>query len=172
MPDTPLRNLDPVALARDTVQTALDRAHTMVMAIEVGATISIKVHAPHEATPLGHAIQCLTRYAQTGAPLDAPLSEYCITLVAVCSEEIDDSQSREPKTDLGRIIAAAQARDDAERGEPVRIVGLACLGDVIPRYVRRLSETGELRESERGYVRSDDARRWLSARGIVVERRR
>jgi len=168
---TPLRSLDPLMLARETVRAVEDRIHALALAIDPRASCALTLDIPPEATVLGHSVQALARYVQTGAPLDGPLSEYFISLVGSCDAELDDSQSKEPSTDLGRIIAAAQARDDAERGEPVRVVGLACLGDVIPRYVRRLAETGELREAERGYVRADDARRWLVARGIVIERR-
>ena len=71
MTRTPLRSLDPVALARDTVQEAIDRVHSLAQAIHVAITCGIDLDVPNEATTLGHAVQCLTRYAQTGAPLDA-----------------------------------------------------------------------------------------------------
>jgi len=172
---TPLRSIDPVTLARETVQEAIDRAHSLIMAVEPTWVQRVEYgerEVPYEASALGHAVQCLTRYAQTGAPLDAPLSEYLITLVGGAESALDDSQTKEPSTDLARIIAAAQARDDAERGDPVRAVGLACLGDVHPVRVRQLVEGGELRAAERGYVRADDARRWLAARGVEVQRRK
>lgn len=172
MTRTTLRSLDPIALARETVQEAIDRVHSLAQAIHVAITCGIDIDVPNEATTLGHAVQCLTRYAQTGAPLAAPLSEYLITLVGAATEALDESQTKEPSSDLARVLAAAQARDDAERGEPVRAVGLACLGDVHPVRVRQLVEGGELRAAERGYVRADDARRWLASRGVEVERRK
>ena len=172
MTRTPLRSLDPVTVARETVQEAIDRVHGLAMGIHVAIRCGIDLDVPNEATTLGHAVQCLVRYVQTGAPLDAPLSEYLITLAGGAPEAVDDSQNKEPSTDLGRVLAAAQARDDAERGEPVRAVGLACLGDVHPVRVRQLVEGKELRAAERGYVRADDARRWLAARGVEVIRRR
>lgn len=165
----PIDTIDPVTLARETVRAAADRVRALAMAIDVRVKCALTYDMPDELTTLGHAVQCLVRYARDGAALDAPLSEYLISVVS-CEDEINDAQTKDPKTPLGQIIAAAQARDDAERGEPVRMVGLACLAGVAPSRVGQLVAGGELRQSERGYVRADDARRWLGARGVVVER--
>lgn len=169
-----LRQIDPLTLARETVQAAVDRVHSLAMAIEIGVTARLNFFGVSpEATTLGHAVRALTLYAQHGTPLDAPVQEYCITLIGVADEALDDATSPDVSTPLGLVVAAALCREDLEHGKPVRTTWLSALGGVTPGRVKQLVGTEALRVVVRSgdhYVHADDARRWLGGRGIVVER--
>ena len=163
-----LSTIDPAKLARDTVRDAIDRIHGMLFALAPQATYRLELDDREpESTTVGHAVASLVLYAQGRARLDADVHEYCITLIPVAGDALDDSGTPDPMTPLGLVVAAALARERIEGGSPVSTTQLAILGDVTPGRVRQLVASGELVAPD-GQVMPTEARRWLGARGVVL----
>ena len=172
-----LREFDPATLARETVHAALDRIRATAMGIDPRLSVRVERDGkPWDGTgltTLGHAVQTLTIYAQTGAPLEASVHKYCVTLVGVADDALDDASRPDTTTDLGIVIAAALCRESLEQGQPVRTGWLAALAGVTIGRVQQLVTSGDMRATVKGgdnYVRADDARRWLGGRGVEVQR--
>lgn len=176
-----LADIDPAELARTTIREALDAIHSQLFGLVVPFADYRIVDGngkPIDAENLsgsmvGHASGALTHYAQTGAALDAPVQEYCITLIPVAGDALDDSGTPDPSTPLGLVVAAATAREGLAAGRPVTTARLAILGGVTQARIRQLVAAGELdakldRSTDRDtlLVRAEDAIRWLSARGV------
>lgn len=178
-----LDDIDPAELARTTIREALDAIHSQLFGLVPFADYRIvdgdgkPIDTGHvqnlAGSTVGHAVVELARYAQTGAPLDAPVQEYCITLIPVAGGALDDSGTPDPSTPLGLVVAAATARESLAAGHPVTTARLAILGGVTQARVRQLVSAGELdakldRTTDRDtlLVRAADAIRWLSGRGV------
>lgn len=173
-----LADIDPAELARTTIREALDAIHSQLFGLVPFADYRIvdgggqPVDVENLAgSTVGHAVVDLTRYAQTGAALDAPVQEYCITLIPVAGDALDDSGKPDPSTPLGLVVAAATAREDLAAGRPVTTARLAILGGVSQARVRQLVAAGELgakldasTDRDTLLVRAEDALRWLSTR--------
>lgn len=168
-----IADIDPAALARDTLSAALHRVNRTLFAIApmsayrltngAGKTLDV-TKAPDSSTG-GEAIVRLVRYAQTGAELDAPVQEYAITLMDFAGDALDDAADPSPATPLGAVLAAALGREAIGEGIAVTTTQLALLAGVTPQYVRRMVSTGELRAAGSA-VSAKDARQWLSGRGV------
>lgn len=167
-----LNEIDGNALARDVLGDALARVGRILFAV---APHSSYVVTNSEGRPLdttspsssvaGEAVLALTRYAQTGAGLDAPVQEYCISLIPVAPEALDDSGEPDPKTPLGLVVTAAIARERISEGLPVSTSALAHLASVTPGYIRQLVANQEL-PATKNEIAAKDAARWLGARGV------
>lgn len=168
-----LADIDPRELARSTVREALDRVHRVLFELAPLADYRIVDGGGKPIDPeniagsnVGEAVLALTRYAQTGAPLDAPVQEYCITLIPIAPDALDDSGSPDPSTPLGLVVSAAIAREDLSQGRGISTTRLAALGGVSDSRVRQLVVAGDLNVDKAHDVRPKDAVRWLAARGV------
>lgn len=168
-----LSEIDGAALARATMQEALDRVHSILFAL---VPLSSYALTGQNGKPLnldnlagsivGDAVASLTRYAQTGTGIDAPVEEYCISLIPVAGSALDDSGEPEPSTELGLVVAAAQARERLQEGMSISTTSLAHLASVTPGFVRQLVAKGELVKVD-GEIQAEDAVRFLGARGVA-----
>jgi hypothetical protein len=168
-----LSEIDGQALARDTLQTALAQVDRILFGI---APFSSYVVTDLDGKPIradnvagsvaGDAVLSLVRYAQTGVGLDAPVSEYCISLIPVAPEALDDSGEPDLKTPLGLVVTAAIARERIVDGLSVSTSSLGILASVTPGYIRQLVANGEL-PATRNEIAATDAARWLWARGVA-----
>lgn len=168
-----LNEIDGNALARDVLGDALARVGRILFAV---APHSSYVVTNSEGRPIdttspsssvaGEAVLALTRYAQTGAGLDAPVQEYCISLIPVAPEALDEQGEPDPKTPLGLAVSAADARERIGNGGAVTTSQLAHLASVTPGYIRQLVANGEL-PATRNEIAATDAARWLGARGVA-----
>ena len=168
-----LADIDARTLARDTLQEALAQVDRILFGI---APFSSYVVTDTDGKPLradnvegsvaGDAVLALVRYAQTGAGMDAPVSEYGISLIPVAPDALDESCEPDPKTPLGLVVTAALARERIGEGGSVTTSQLAHLASVTPGYIRQLVAKGEL-EAEDNEIGASAAKRFLSARGVA-----
>ena len=97
-----LSEINAEELARDTVTEAFLRAQSILNAIDIGMMFVAEHDGEQfvaidpaerskrwQGTIVGHAAYCLTRYAQTGEPLDASVQEYCISLINAADEALE-----------------------------------------------------------------------------------
>jgi len=180
-----LADIDAEQLARDQLAAALGRVQSALTGLDCGGYEVYRVNdgPPRPAvydgsdwahTTAGHAVYCLTRYAQRGDPLDADVHEYLVSLIPLDAPEIDDLSS-DVDGPLALVCQAALAREAIDGGHRVGTVWLAALAGVTPLRVRQLAAAGEIAaqlvESDRGReryeVKAAEARRWLSARGVL-----
>lgn len=169
-----IAELDAQTLAREVVRDAMHRVTRTLLA--VAPMGDYRLTGPDQQ-PLdtdnvtlstgGEAIVRLVEYAQRGAPLDASVQEYAITLMDFAGDALDDATSPSPTTPLGAVLGAALGREDLESGRPISNTRLAILAGVSPQYIRKLVAAGEL-TSKDSEVKAKEAKRWLSARGIEV----
>lgn len=177
-PTTALRlaDIDPAAFGAEVERLVTDHATTLLMAVSIDATWQL----PEHAGQLRHEATMLAAYAQRGLVGDwAHHGNAADALVAVCAalytcagrrHEIGgpDDVDVDPTDQLGIVILAAQARIRIDQKEPVPVRELACLAGVDPNHVRLLGRQGELAVVD-GAVAAKVARRWLGARGVMVE---
>lgn len=167
-----LSKIDGLELARSTVQEALANVHRILHGL---APFSLFAVVGEDGKPIdvtnvagsvaGSAVVVLTRYAQTGAGLDAPVQEYCISLIPVAPEALDEQGDPDPKTPLGLVVTAAIARERIVDGLSVSTSALAILAGVTPGYIRQLVANQEL-PATKNEIAAKDAARWLGARGV------
>ena len=169
-----IAELDAKTLAREVIQDALARVNRTLFA--VAPMSDYRLTGPdHRAIDTenvtistgGEAIVRLVEYAQRGAPIDASVQEYAITLMDFAGDALDDATSPSPTTPLGAVLSAALGREALEAGRPISTTRLAILAGVSPQYVRKLVSSGELVASE-SEVKAKEAKRWLAARGVQV----
>lgn len=138
---------------------------------------SVDADASLRATQIYLTVRDLAAYALEGAPLDAPVHEYLVSLIPLWSAvygegttEIDGIVEREPTTDLGRVIALAVAREAIDDGRPITTYQLATLAGITVQHARRLVAGGELGKpgvgghGEGHVIGAADARAWLASR--------
>lgn len=167
-----LSDIDGAELARATMDEALNRVHSILFALAPHASYSVTTPDGKPLTSdnihgsvVGDAVASLTRYAQTGVGIDAPVEEYCISLIPVADGALDDSGEPEPSTELGLVVAAAQARERLSDGYSISTTSLAHLASVTPGFIRQLVAKNELVKVD-GEIQAEDAVRFLSARGV------
>lgn len=182
-----LLEIDAVALAEESITDALERAERILFGLDVGR-YCVAVDDPGQdgkprlrpvdhrteakrwqGSVLGHAVYALARYAQHGAPLDAPVEEYLITLLGAHVEAVDEDLDEDPSSDLGVVVRAALAREAVERGLRVGTARLATLAGLTQGRIRQLVTAGELQATKEGgdlSIAARDARQWLGARGV------
>lgn len=176
-----LSEIDPQTLAVETLRRAYDDAHRVLMELSPmsvvdpitsgGASLWAAVEASPTSSVAGHAIVALTHYAQSGAPLDADVHEYCVSLIPVAGEALDDVSEPDPRTPLGLVVSAALAREAIDRGLSVPLPRLGHLAGIGGSGMRMLVQRGELARDEDDRIAAADARRWLDARGVPGYRR-
>jgi hypothetical protein len=169
-----LHDIDGYALARQTVDDAIGEIHTRLIALVPMADYRLTLSDGRALSSasiglfgVAEAVMRLTAYAQRGEPLDASVQEYCITLIPVASDALDDSGEPDPSTDLGLVVSCALAREELAAGRPVSTTRLAALGGVTAGRVRQLVAAGDLAVGKDDKVRARDALRWLSGRGVL-----
>jgi len=181
-----LADIDATALAGWAITDALERAERILFGLDVGRYV-VAVdeerngkralrpvdHAAEAArwqgSVLGHAVYCLTRYAQVGEALDAPVQEYLISLVSGHVEAVDEDLSEDPSSDLGTVVRAALGREAIEQGRPVGTAWLATLAGLTEARIRQLVAAGELEATKLARdlsITATEARRCLSGRGV------
>jgi len=182
MTDETLHEIDALGLARETVRDAWKRIFVLARDIDPSWEAAI-LSLPNqrgradEDTVLGKAVRALTLYAQdSSSPPGSHVAaaerlEHLLSVTAVCTWAVSPTGQPQLGTPLGLVIAAAVTREGLEQGKPVRATWLAALAGCSHVRIKQLVQDGTLRSSGRGLVRADDARRWLAARGIKVERR-
>lgn len=181
-----LTDLDPQSVADEVAGWV--RAHIYRLAFPMTAPIQL------DLLDLRHAVAELTAYAQHGPPhcedAGGP-AEYVQTVVealysaahpdvygyveTVWQRAGDDGEQHA----IDVVLLAATGRERIERGlEAVSLPELAALAGVSVKTLRNLGSRGELAITggERGVrgssgVQPDEARRWLSGRGVEVGRR-
>jgi hypothetical protein len=144
----------------------------------------VRVPMPSPLGDLAHSLRALTAYAQTGAPLDAVVMEYALSIGPIMYGSAHDLAQgtwgdgdmmgeAEPDSPWGVVLVAAVAREKiASAGVPVTTHELAVLGSLSHVRMRQLVEAREVTPSdERGHrgaalVDAHEARRWLAARGV------
>ncbi len=168
---TRLADLRPEAVGREAHELVLRQAERL--ATKIGCSLSSVGPSDLQLTAAD-----LCRYAQTGdtadwgdesGALDAAQS-LCEVLysqagvpgtfdVGELGEDVD------PETPVGLVLAAALARFELGQGEPVTARQLGALAGLDERHVRLLARNGELALG--GTVKAEEARRWLSGRGVA-----
>lgn len=164
-----LRAIDAITLARNTVRAAVDRLYSDAIHISMHMRLTLTYEdAPLDvekldprATELGDAVYRLVRYAAHGEPLDANVHEYCVSLIRVGDEALDDSEATDPQTDLGRVVKAALAREALDAGKGVGYGLLAALGGTSYDVIKTLVSRGEI-SGKAGVVRAKAAITWLA----------
>jgi hypothetical protein len=184
-----LQNLDPLRVAESVVGAAMRHVASLVSRLDAGATCQIEIGGRRidsyaeiaRVSTLGRDVQALTRWAQTGEALDWSDSGMAAdTLLSLISAlytraadgTIDASEFEtdvDATRDFGVVILAAQARIRLCHGIDVPVRELAALASISPDALRR-GDGAKLRRTRDG-IACEDARRWLSSRGIIVERR-
>lgn len=170
-----LRVIDGLALAKDVCERAINEAWRILMAASpMGDVPQIHIDTDNPTqSETGHAVMMLTAYAQHGHRLDAPVQEYCISLIPVAGDALDDSVNPDPSTELGLVVSAAMCREALECGLDVSTARLAALAGLSLEAIQKLVKKGELKAEVKGRghateVDAGDAIRWLGARGIKV----
>jgi len=183
-----LRDLDPLRVAESVVGAVMGHVSSLLSRLDAGATWSIEISGRRldsyadlaRVSTLGREAQALTRWAQTGEALDwtdsgmaadGLLSVLSALYMRAADGTIDTSEletDAHQTEDYGVVILAAQARIRLCQGTDVPVRELAALASLSPDALRR-GEGAELRRTGDG-IACEDARRWLSGRGIIVER--
>lgn len=142
------------------------------------------------STTLAFEVRALTHYALTGADAEtdnpviaanyardrilsittaldsSPWSPHEGTLDPVCGPV--DAKEGWPQTGVGLACLAAWSRVNLVAGESLSAREMAALGGLSgPGSYRMIASRGDAPKAERGEVPSDEARRWLSGRGVA-----
>jgi hypothetical protein len=168
-----LSDIDADELAQETLRSALDRVRRILLAVAPFSSFAItdtdqkpiQTSRPVDSVA-GAAVVALTRYAQSGDGLEDQVSEYCISLIPVAPDALNEQGEPDPKTALGLVVSAAIARERVSHGLDVTTSQLAHLASVTPGYIRQLVANGEL-PAARNEIAAKDAARWLGARGVA-----
>lgn len=185
-----LSEIDPVQLARATVRDAHDRIIRQAMAIDAHLTPVLyygglpttprpgwdgMTDPRPEDTTAGSAVVALTRYAQLGVEMDADVHEYCVSLIGIADEALDEVSEgigADPELELGVVVSAALAREAIDAGKAVSTRRLAILASTAWTTVRNAVAAAELNarpqkdRPSHHEVPAADARRWLGARNV------
>jgi len=170
-----LKDIDPTAFGAEVERLATDHVASLLMQLSVDATWSI----PEHGRLLAREAAMLAMYAQQGLVGDwTHHGNAADALVSVCaalytravSPEVGgpDDVDVDPTDEIGIVILAAQARIRIDRKQPVPVRELACLAGIDPDHVRLLGRKGEIAVVD-GAVAAKVARRWLGARGVMIE---
>lgn len=167
-----LPRIDPAALALETARTAIDHLARLQMGLLGIDHLSSSPEPPR--TEIYGTVLRLAHYAVTGEQLDAPVAEYLISLIPLYSAALGEGTAdvdglvadADPETELGLVIAAAQAREQLDQGVVHLSLGqLATLSGLSRRQLQQLASSGEIVADE-GSVAPSEARRWLAARAV------
>lgn len=170
-----LATLDPAAIGHGVTAAILDHVHTL--AYGAGARVTAD-----GASIVGASAALLCDWAQRGTngeqwdggmAWDA-VQHVCTALYSCAGEPgtygsgpLDDGQrTREPETDIEVVLLAAWCRVLIAQRCDVPLRPLAALAGLRLQTVRNLSADGEVAIA-RGMCAPDEARRWLSGRGVV-----
>lgn len=176
-----LRDLSPDDVATEVEGLVRDQIRRLSMALDSGAGTPTVTGFP----TLQSTVRMLAGYAQIGLrATDWPdhgcardaVQDVCVALYSRAGDPgtfgvgpLDpDAIAIEADGDDSRIaimLLAAWARVQIDNREPVSIRALAMLAGVDPQHVRLLGRKSEI-EIEGGRVPADEARRWLSRRGV------
>lgn len=169
-----LRDVDPDAFAAEVVRLVRDHLASSLMRLSFDGW-----RLPDDDFLLRTEARMLALYAQQGligdwtdhgCAADALVS-VCAALYS-CAGRPDiggpDDVDVDPTDAIGIVLLAAQARIRIDRRHPVPVRELACVAGVDPNHVRLLGRTGEIAIVD-GAVAAKVARRWLGARGVMVE---
>lgn len=174
-----LRDLDPSEVADSVVDAVA--AHIERLAIALSPSSAWDLVPELRRSTLWCEAHALTVWAQTGQAWDWTdsgmaadgLASVCAALYAypaqgVLEVPVLDSDA-DADTDYGTVILAASARIAICQGRDVAVRQLSALASLGPDALLK-GEGAELRRISRGQIDGEDARRWLSGRGIVIER--
>lgn len=169
-----LSQCDPNIVA-DEVSDWID-AQMFRLGLAIGVTDPIK---PSHAGDITFSARVLTIYAQTGKPPgDAPVSDYVQSVVEVLytaahpdvytSVHGDWEAKTDPRHAIDCVVRAALARErlDGPIPEPVPVAWLAALASLPVQTLRSYGSRGEI-EITNGDVEPEEAKRWLSGRGVA-----
>ena len=176
-----LADIDPAALAQATVAEVLDRAWRILSSLDVGRYLIVEASTSGDLRPVksdgsdwqrsvvGHAVYCLTRYAQRGEALDADVHEYMVSLIPAEHPGLDDLEP-DATTELGLVCQAALARERIEACFSIGTTWLAALAGLTRGRIQQLVTSGEIAStldaSGDTVIPAVDARRWLAYRGV------
>ena len=176
-----LADIDPAALAQATVAEVFDRAGRILSSLDVGRYVVAESGAYGALSPakadgsgwqrsvVGHAVYCLTRYAQTGEAMDADVHEYLVSLIPAEDPGLDDLEP-DATTELGLVCQAALARERIEACFSIGTTWLAALAGLTRGRIQQLVTSGEIAStldaSGDTVIPAVDARRWLGSRGV------
>ncbi len=177
-----LRDIYPEQLAQATHDALMGRLWRISMSCGVTDPI-VPSMTPSEAWI---AVHHLARFAIAGVLPEnrAELVEEYLSTVSQYADWLGEDVSvglSTPRTPLQIIIAGAGARETLAREKPVTTSQLAVLASLSQGRLVQLQQSGDAprgrKERNRGkgasrarLVPSDDAREWLSGRGVVVNR--
>lgn len=169
-----LRTLDPREVGEEVTRLLLDHLHTR--AWDVGA--EVRATGP---SSVGYSAALLTEWAKRGTngedwsegtAWDA-VQHVCTALYSRAGEPgtfgggpIEQRSNKEPESGIETVLLAAWARSCIAQRTDVPIRALAALASLSIQAVRNLGTAGELHVG-RGLVGWDEARRWLSGRGVA-----
>lgn len=122
-----------------------------------------------------HAVECLTRYAQTGCELDAHPADYLQSVAELLwtaahpdvystTDTIGEGRG-EPEHAIDVVIRAALARDALAGPGRVPLVWVASLIGVTASHMRVLASREGL-DVKDGKAACAETRRWLTGRGV------
>jgi hypothetical protein len=154
------------------VSSLVSRLDGATCPIEIGGRRVDSYADIARVSTLGRDVQAMTRWAQTG---DADSGMAADTLLSVISAlytraadgTIDANElntDADATQDFGVVILAARARIRLCQGADVPVRELAALASLSPDALR-YGEGAKLRRTRDG-IACEDARRWLSSRGI------
>ncbi len=179
-PSTPrLSTLDPRGVANEVVRLVTEHVWSLLFHLDSNARVEIPTDGV--GTSLGFSTALLVKWTQTGTngedwnsgmAQDA-VQMICEALYSRAGEPgtfgigpIEEAQEAlDPDTSIGLLLVAAWTRIQLAQGLPVSAVQLAALAGLSAEHVRLLARQGELQLVE-GEVQSDEAKRWLKARGV------
>jgi hypothetical protein len=174
-----LSELDPDTVARDVCELVRDHIAQATLRLDMHATVTLPAHAG--ALGLGAIVRALTLYAQHGLPVwdwedhgcasDACLEVFAALYSCAGSPEIgggitDLADDIEPTDAIGVVLLAALVRIRISQQSAVAPRELAVLAGVTDQQVRHLIRAGEIATTRYRGIPSEEARRWLTARGV------
>ena len=170
-----LREIDPKEVATE-VQDAL-----LLRASDIAAAVGITdlPEPQRRPGPAWLAVHQLALYATTGVPPEHRLELIGEYLQSVCeyADWLDELGNLvKPATPLQVVIAAARAREALDADLPVTSSQLAVLASITTSAVRQLQDAGDCpkgrkyprRQGKPRLVPADEARAWLSGRGVPL----
>jgi len=170
-----LRDLDPRQVGEEVTRLVLDHLH--IRALDVG--MELRESGP---SSLGFSTALLTDWAQHGTNGEAwdegmawdAVQQVCEALYSRPGEPgtfgsgpIDQRSKAEPESAVEVVLLAAWARQCIAQRTDVPVRALACLAGLSVGGTRNLGPAGELTIHD-GLVAPEEARRWLSGRGVDV----
>lgn len=184
-----LSEIDPVEVALEVCSWVVEHVRSVTFHIDPSGEATAPLCRDLTNSDLALSVAELARYARSGPPhcddANGP-AEYLQTVAEVLltgahprvysivpypwDESLDEGRDTDPEHAIDVVLVAAMARDRLESGSDVTVRQLAALASLGVATLRTYGSRGEFRV-EGGEIAHAEAVRWLSGRGIKIDRR-